>query len=54
MYELMIEKKLGKLNGWVAYTLNKTQYKIEGINNGIYYSRVTISGTIYQLWPNIT
>ncbi len=36
--ELMIEKKLGKLNGWVAYTLNKTQYKIEGINNGIYYS----------------
>jgi hypothetical protein len=36
--EIMIEKKNGRLNGWVAYTINKTQYKIDGINSNNYYS----------------
>jgi len=36
--EFMLEKKTGKLIGWISYTLNKTKYKIDGINNNQYYS----------------
>ena len=30
--ELMLEKKVGKLTGWVAYTLARTESKIEGLS----------------------
>ncbi|HET6557214.1 MAG TPA: TonB-dependent receptor [Prolixibacteraceae bacterium] len=36
--EYMLEKKSGKLTGWIAYTFSKTQYRIEGINENRYYS----------------
>ncbi|MCH5230003.1 MAG: TonB-dependent receptor plug domain-containing protein [Muribaculaceae bacterium] len=35
--ELMLRKNLGKLTGWVSYTLSKTETKIPGINNGDWY-----------------
>jgi hypothetical protein len=35
--ELFLKKKYGKLNGWIGYTLAKTEKKIDGINNGLYY-----------------
>ncbi|HEX7584530.1 MAG TPA: TonB-dependent receptor [Prolixibacteraceae bacterium] len=36
--EYMLEKKTGKLTGWIAYTFSKTQYKIDGVNNNNYFS----------------
>ncbi len=41
--ELFFEKKLGRLNGWLAYTLSRTERQVKGdipinsINNGEYY-----------------
>lgn len=35
--EFFLKKKYGKLNGWIGYTLARTEKKIEGINNGEYY-----------------
>ena len=35
--EFMVRKNLGKLTGWISYTLSKTETKIEGINNGRWY-----------------
>lgn len=35
--ELMLRKNTGKLNGWISYTLSKTETKIPGINNGNWY-----------------
>jgi len=35
--ELFLKKKYGRFNGWIGYTLAKTEKKIEGINNGYYY-----------------
>ncbi|MCH5234685.1 MAG: TonB-dependent receptor plug domain-containing protein [Muribaculaceae bacterium] len=35
--ELMLRKNIGKLSGWIAYTLSKTETKITGINNGRWY-----------------
>jgi len=35
--ELFVKKKTGKLNGWVGYTLARSERKIPGINNGNYY-----------------
>lgn len=35
--ELFLEKKVGKLKGWMSYTLSKTTRKIDGINNDISY-----------------
>lgn len=35
--EVLVKKELGKLTGWVGYTLARTERKIEGINNGNYY-----------------
>jgi len=32
--ELMLEKSTGKVTGWIAYTLSKSDRKFEGINNG--------------------
>lgn len=35
--ELLLKKKLGKLKGWIGYTLARTERKIPGINDGHYY-----------------
>lgn len=35
--ELMLRKNTGKLNGWISYTLSKTETKIDGINSGRWY-----------------
>jgi hypothetical protein len=35
--ELFLKKKYGKLNGWIGYTIARTEKKIDGINNGKYY-----------------
>ncbi|MDP2175242.1 MAG: TonB-dependent receptor plug domain-containing protein [Bacteroidota bacterium] len=32
--ELMFEKKVGKTNGWMSYTLSKSERQFSGINNG--------------------
>jgi len=36
--ELFAKKKYGRLNGWIGYTLSKTERKIDGINNGEFYN----------------
>lgn len=36
--ELMLRKNTGSLTGWIAYTLSRTQTKIPGINNGLWYN----------------
>jgi len=35
--EFQVQKKKGKLTGWLSYTLSKSERKIDGINNGSYY-----------------
>jgi hypothetical protein len=35
--ELFLKKKQGRLNGWIGYTLARTEKQIDGINNGRYY-----------------
>ena len=35
--EFSVKKKVGKVNGWVSYTLAKTELKVDGINNGNWY-----------------
>ncbi len=35
--EFSIKKKEGELNGWVSYTLSKSERQIDGINNGNWY-----------------
>jgi hypothetical protein len=35
--ELFLKKKYGKLNGWIGYTLAKSEKRIDGINNNKYY-----------------
>jgi hypothetical protein len=58
--ELMVQKKIGKLSGWVGYTLSKTEWQFDELNFGkkFYpkYDRrhdASIVG-IYELNPNIT
>jgi len=36
--ELMLKKRTGRLTGWVAYTLAKSEKKIDGINEGKWYN----------------
>lgn len=36
--ELYLQKKEGRFNGWVSYTLGKTELKVDGINNGKWYA----------------
>ena len=36
--ELYLHKKTGKLNGWVSYTLGRTELKVDGINRGEWYA----------------
>ena len=35
--EFLLQKDVGKLNGWISYTLSKTDQKVEGINNDNWY-----------------
>lgn len=35
--ELFLKKKYGRLNGWIGYTLSRTELKFAAINNGNYY-----------------
>ena len=35
--ELYVQKKKGMLNGWVSYTLGKTELQVDGINNNEWY-----------------
>ncbi len=35
--ELYFKKKYGRFNGWVSYTLARSERKFEGINNGRWY-----------------
>jgi hypothetical protein len=36
--EFLLKKKNGKLTGWIAYTLSKTERKIDGINDNNWYN----------------
>ena len=36
--EFYLQKKTGKFNGWVSYTLGRTELKVDGINNGEWYA----------------
>jgi len=36
--ELFIKKKYGRFNGWLGYTLSRTERKINGINNDTWYA----------------
>jgi hypothetical protein len=35
--ELFVKKKYGRFNGWIGYTLSRTELKFDAINNGNYY-----------------
>ena len=35
--EMFLKKKYGRFNGWISYTLSRTERKFNGINNGNYY-----------------
>jgi len=36
--EFLLKKKYGKVTGWIGYTLSKTQYQFDEINNGDPYN----------------
>ncbi len=36
--ELMLKKKYGQLNGWLSYTLSRTEKQIDNINNNNWYA----------------
>jgi hypothetical protein len=36
--EWQLKKKEGRFNGWISYTLSKTERKIDGINNNQWYN----------------
>ncbi len=36
--ELLAKRKVGKLTGWLSYTISKTENKIDGINKGEWFS----------------
>lgn len=35
--ELYVHRKVGKVNGWVSYTLGRSELKVDGINKGDWY-----------------
>ncbi|MEM1320155.1 MAG: TonB-dependent receptor [Bacteroidota bacterium] len=37
-FELQIEKKKGRLTGWMSYTLARTERRVDGINNNDWYA----------------
>jgi len=36
--ELFFKKRYGRLNGWIGYTLSKTENKFDGVNDGHYFA----------------
>lgn len=36
--EFMLKKRVGRLNGWISYTLSKSEKKIDGINENRWYN----------------
>lgn len=36
--ELYLQKKTGKFNGWISYTLGRTELQVNGINRGEWYA----------------
>jgi hypothetical protein len=36
--EFYVQKKTGRLNGWISYTLGRTELQVDGINNGNWYA----------------
>lgn len=36
--ELFFKKHYGRLNGWIGYTLSKTENKFDGVNDGHYFA----------------
>lgn len=58
--EFILKKKTGKLNGWISYTLSKSERKIEGINNFEWYRAKQDRThdfsivTIYDLTPKLS
>jgi len=36
--EFLLKKRVGRLTGWISYTLSKTQLRINGINNNQWYN----------------
>ncbi|MDU1889396.1 MAG: TonB-dependent receptor [Dysgonomonas sp.] len=55
--ELTLKKRLGRLTGWIGYTLSKSEKKIDGINEGRWYNAfqdrthdISIVG-MYELSP---
>jgi hypothetical protein len=58
--EFFLKKKYGRFNGWVGYTISKTERKFDLINSGAYYPAkqdrrhdISIVG-IYELSPKWT
>jgi len=58
--EMMFKKKYGRLNGWIGYTLSRTELSIPGINNGNWYparqdvtNDISVVG-IYELSKRLT
>lgn len=58
--ELFLKKKSGRFTGWVAYTLSRTERKIDGINNNNWYLAkqdrthdISIVG-IYDITPKLS
>jgi hypothetical protein len=37
-WEVFFKKRYGRLNGWIGYTLSKTENRFDGINNGNYFA----------------
>lgn len=37
-FEFMVRKNVGRMTGWIAYTLSRTQTNIPGINEGKWYN----------------
>ena len=35
--ELFLKKKQGRFNGWISYTLSRSERKFDGVNHGNYY-----------------
>ncbi len=35
--EMYVKKKTGRFNGWISYTLGKSELQVDGINNGNWY-----------------
>ncbi|MBL7818276.1 MAG: TonB-dependent receptor [Saprospiraceae bacterium] len=58
--ELLLKKKSGKFNGWISYTLARSERQLDGVNGGSWYPArqdrmhdIAVVG-IYQLNPKWT